>query len=102
MIFSSDDYWCLDVMKKNASRMRILSVHDLSAAESLRALRHLRRQELANRSARGLVSDKLELESDSVLRRVYELVGGRTSYLARVARADDVLGEYRRQNWELG
>nr|KIR85318.1 hypothetical protein I308_04578 [Cryptococcus tetragattii IND107] len=92
MIFSSDDYWCLDVMKKNASRMRILSVYDLSAAESLRALRHLRRQELANRSARGLVSDKLELESDSVLRRVYELVGGRTSYLARVARADDVLG----------
>ncbi|WVQ86539.1 hypothetical protein IAS59_000252 [Cryptococcus gattii] len=93
MIFSSDDYWCLDVMKKNASRMRILSVYDLSAAESLRALRHLRRQELANRSARDLVSDELELESDSVLRRVYELVGGRTSYLARVARADDVLEE---------
>ncbi|OWZ51164.1 hypothetical protein C356_02307 [Cryptococcus neoformans c45] len=93
MVFSSDDYWCLDVMKKNASRMRILSVYDLSAAESLRALRHLRRQELANRSARSLVSSELELESDSVLRRVYELVGGRTSYLARVARADDMLEE---------
>lgn len=93
MVFSSDDYWCLDVMKKNASRMRILSVYDLSAAESLRALRHLRRQELANQSARSLVSGDLELENDSVLRRVYELVGGRTSYLARVARADDMLGE---------
>lgn len=93
MVFSSDDYWCLDVMKKNASRMRILSVYDLSAAESLRALRHLRRQELANQSARSLVSGDLELENDSVLRRVYELVGGRTSYLARVARADDMLEE---------
>ncbi|WRT66519.1 uncharacterized protein IL334_003478 [Kwoniella shivajii] len=87
MIFSTDDFWCLDMMKKNASRMRILSVYDLSASESLRALRHLRRQALANR---GL---ERNVEEDDVLRRVYELVGGRTSYLARAARSDDMLEE---------
>ncbi|OCF32981.1 hypothetical protein I317_04303 [Kwoniella heveanensis CBS 569] len=87
MIFSTDDFWCLDTMKKNASRMRILSVYDLSASESLRALRHLRRQSLINRGTQD------QLEDDDVLSRVYELVGGRTSYLARVARADDMLAE---------
>ncbi|WWC70154.1 uncharacterized protein I206_104101 [Kwoniella pini CBS 10737] len=87
MIFSTDDFWCLDMMKKNASRMRILSVYDLSASESLKALRHLRRQALVNR---GLTRD---VEDDKVLKRVYELVGGRTSYLARIARADDMLEE---------
>ncbi|OCF61028.1 hypothetical protein L486_00672 [Kwoniella mangroviensis CBS 10435] len=87
MIFSTDDFWCLDMMKKNASRMRILSVYDLSASESLKALRHLRAQALTNR---GLQRD---VEEDDVLKRVYELVGGRTSYLARVARADDMLGD---------
>ncbi|WVQ67251.1 uncharacterized protein L199_005446 [Kwoniella botswanensis] len=87
MIFSTDDFWCLDMMKKNASRMRILSVYDLSASESLKALRHLRAQALTNR---GLQRD---VEEDDVLKRVYELVGGRTSYLARVARADDMLEE---------
>nr|XP_019003167.1 uncharacterized protein I203_04204 [Kwoniella mangroviensis CBS 8507]OCF66628.1 hypothetical protein I203_04204 [Kwoniella mangroviensis CBS 8507] len=87
MIFSTDDFWCLDMMKKNASRMRILSVYDLSASESLKALRHLRAQALTNR---GLQRD---VEEDDVLKRVYELVGGRTSYLARVARADDMIGD---------
>ncbi|WWC89167.1 uncharacterized protein L201_004085 [Kwoniella dendrophila CBS 6074] len=87
MIFSTDDFWCLDTMKKNASRMRILSVYDLSASESFSALKHLRRQALANR---GLQRD---IEEDGILQRVYELVGGRTSYLARVARADDMLEE---------
>jgi hypothetical protein len=37
---------------------------------------------------------ELNEEETTVLREVYETVGGRTSYLARVARADDMLGEY--------
>ncbi|WVQ82082.1 hypothetical protein IAT38_004210 [Cryptococcus sp. DSM 104549] len=95
MIFSTDDFWCLDMMKKNASRMRILSVYDLSASESLRALRHLRRANLTARlpPAARKSETPVNVESDEVLRRVYELVGGRTSYLARVARADDMLAE---------
>ncbi|KAK8864544.1 hypothetical protein IAR55_001794 [Kwoniella newhampshirensis] len=86
MIFSTDDFWCLDMMKKNASRMRILSVYDLSASESIRALRHLRTNTLRMRG-------EGEVEGDDILRRAYELVGGRTSYLARISRADDMIEE---------
>lgn len=77
------------MMRKNASRMRVVSVYDLSASESMRALRHLRRQTLAARHGEG----KAELESDEILAKVYERIGGRTSYLAKVSRADDMLGK---------
>lgn len=79
-------------MKKNASRMRILSVHDLSARESIDALRQMRRYNLHVAENRPL--DDVEVESNEVMRRVYELVGGRTSYLSRVARASDMVGEF--------
>jgi hypothetical protein len=79
------------MMKKNASRMRVISVYDLSASESLTALRHLRRQVLADHNP-GTPIDKIKIEGDEILRRVYETVGGRTSFLSRVSRADDMLG----------
>jgi hypothetical protein len=79
------------MMKKNASRMRVISVYDLSASESLRALRHLRRQVLSDRQPEIPV-DNLNIEGDDIMRRIYETVGGRTSFLSRVARADDMLG----------
>ena len=100
MIFSTDDF-CestplnqlmigpLDMMRKNASRMRVVSVYDLSGSESMRALRHLRRQNL--RAVTG--KEDVEVESDEILRQVYERLGGRTSYLAKVSRADDMLGK---------
>ncbi|KAL7421907.1 hypothetical protein Q5752_003679 [Cryptotrichosporon argae] len=93
MIFSTDDFWCLDTMKKNASRMRILSVYDLPAHESISALGLLRRHALSHRL--GIKAQDVELEGEDVLRGVYDMVGGRTSYLARVARADDMLAEAR-------
>lgn len=102
MIFSTDNFCshfhlsltrltvegCLDMMKKNASRMRVISVYDLSAKESLRALRHLRGQHLKDRYP----GQEVKVESDEILRRVYETIGGRTSYLSRVARGGDMLG----------
>jgi hypothetical protein len=69
--------------------MRVVSVYDLSGSESMRALRHLRRQNL--RAVQG--TEDVQVESDEILRQVYERLGGRTSYLAKVARADDMLGE---------
>jgi hypothetical protein len=78
-------------MKKNGSRMRILSVYDLSARESIEALRHMRRYNL--HIAENKAMDEVVVEEDEVLRRVYELIGGRTSYLSRVARASDMVGE---------
>lgn len=78
-------------MKKNGSRMRILSVYDLSAKESIEALRHMRRYNL--HVAENKLQDEVTIEPDEVMRRVYELVGGRTAYLSRVARASDMIGE---------
>ncbi|BEI93296.1 uncharacterized protein CcaverHIS019_0509240 [Cutaneotrichosporon cavernicola] len=94
MVFTSDDRWPLDKMKKNGSRMRVLSVYDLSARESIEALRHMRRYNLHVAQEKPI--DDVEIESDEVLRRVYELVGGRTAYLSRVARASDMIDEAER------
>lgn len=90
MIFSTDDFWCLDMMKKNSSRMRVLSVYDLAASETVIALRHLRKHALKFRYP-ALQLEDIEIEDDGVLKRVFDLVGGRMSHLTRVVRADDML-----------
>ena len=100
------------MMRKNASRMRVVSVYDLSASESMRALRHLRRQNLEARARQrrsmgmgmgdpGEVDLDVEVESDEILSKVYQMVGGRTSYLSKVSRADDMLGKSSHLPWPL-
>ncbi|ORY32864.1 hypothetical protein BCR39DRAFT_557421 [Naematelia encephala] len=89
MIFSTDDFWPLDVMRKNASRMRIVSVYDLPRKESLNALRRLRQQALKTQYP----AQEVEVENDEILGKIYDIVGGRTSYLGRVARAPNMLEE---------
>lgn len=81
------------MLRKNASRMRVISTADLSASESMHALYHLRKQFLGLSPTTGGKEGKSEVESQDVLRRIYEMVGGRTSYLVKVARADDMLEE---------
>jgi hypothetical protein len=72
--------------------MRILSVYDLSARESIEALRIMRHHSLATRP--GVDPDAvIAIEDDAVMRRVYQLVGGRSAYLGRVARANNMIGE---------
>jgi ribosomal protein L19E len=63
--------------------MRILSVYDLPAKEALDAMRQLRKHYQGMRNK--------PVEDDTVFRRVYEMIGGRTSYLSRVARANDMI-----------
>lgn len=91
MIFSTDDFWCLDMMKKNSSRMRVLSVYDLAADETVSALRHLRRQAIKIRQP-GTPLNEIQVEDDSTLRKIHDLVGGRMSHLTQVVRSDDMLG----------
>lgn len=71
--------------------MRVLSVYDLSAAEAIKALRQLRAFYLSLKNK--VPMDEVQVEDDSVLRRVYETIGGRTSYITRVARAGDMISE---------
>ncbi|KAF9047399.1 hypothetical protein BJ165DRAFT_1403124 [Panaeolus papilionaceus] len=75
MVFSSDDFWPFNVMRKNASRMHVLSIYDLDMKESLRAIHKLRR-----RSGRPAASPE---EVEESLR----LVGGRLSYLTKAAKS---------------
>ena len=102
MIFSMDDFCeaetsvmgliagCLDVMKKNSSRMEVISVEDLGKGETISTLRRLRLNALA-RKLPGVEREALPVESEAVLSRVYETVGGRMSHLGKVVRADDLL-----------
>lgn len=80
------------MLRKNASRMRVISTYDLSATESLRALRGLRQQSLSILHP-GTPIHELQVESEEVMRKCYELVGGRTSYLVRLSKAPDMLEE---------
>lgn len=41
-------------------------------------------------------AEKPEVEDEEILRRVYDMVGGRTSYLVKVARAENMLEEAER------
>lgn len=82
------------MLRKNASRMRVISTADLSAAESIHALHYLRRQSLTLTHADP--TNRPEVENEEILRRVYDMVGGRTSYLVKVSRAENMLEEAER------
>lgn len=82
------------MLRKNASRMRVISTADLSAAESIHALHHLRHQNLCHTHPDE--ATRPSVEPDDVLRRVYDMVGGRTSYLVKVARSENMLEEAER------
>jgi hypothetical protein len=82
------------MLRKNASRMRVISTSDLSAAESIHALHYLRLQNLSRKHLDP--AERPAVEDEEVLRRVYEMVGGRTSYLVKVARAENMLDEAER------
>jgi hypothetical protein len=74
--------------------MRVISTADLSAAESIHALHYLRLQNLARWHHDP--ETRPGVEDEEILRRVYDMVGGRTSYLVKVARAENMLEEAER------
>lgn len=63
---------------------QILSVYDLPPTEAMSMIRQLRRAH---------VGPNQPLETSEQFQSVLDLVGGRTSFLARVARADDMVQE---------
>lgn len=79
VIFNSDDYWIYERLKQYATRMNVIRILDLDKQKSVAALRNYRTM---------YRNDK---PSDSILEQVYDKVGGRMSYLSRVAKADDML-----------
>ncbi|VUC25453.1 unnamed protein product [Clonostachys rosea] len=81
MIFNSDDYWVYERLKQLATRMEVIPVHDLPKKQAVEALKNYRLR------YRG------ERLSESMLEQIYEKVGGRVSFLNRVAKSDDMLAK---------
>lgn len=79
MVFNSDDYWVYERLKQLATRMEVHSITDLPKDQAVTALRKYRLRYFGE----DLGATDLE--------QVYERVGGRLSFLNRVARSSDML-----------
>lgn len=79
VIFNSDDYWIYERLKQYATRMNVIRILDLSKSKSITALRNYR------------VRYRKENPDLSILEQVYDKVGGRMSYLTRVAKSPDMM-----------
>ena len=78
-VFNSDDYWVYERLKRYAARMEVIPVSDLPKDKAMAALRNYRRQYFSEDSPYEL------------LEAIYNKVGGRLSYLNRVAKAEDMM-----------
>jgi energy-coupling factor transporter ATP-binding protein EcfA2 len=79
VIFNSDDYWIYERLKQYATRMNVIPILDLNKPKAVSALANYRKRFYGERT------------DQSVLEQVYDKVGGRLSYLGRVAKASDML-----------
>ncbi|KAJ8120006.1 hypothetical protein ONZ43_g3178 [Nemania bipapillata] len=79
IIFVSDDYWTLERLMWQATRLRVTTVHDVPRDTALEALKAFRSNNFN------------EDVSSSILEQVYDKVGGRLSFLSRVAKSDDMI-----------
>ncbi|KAF7562374.1 hypothetical protein G7046_g1731 [Stylonectria norvegica] len=79
MVFNSDDYWVFERLKQLATRMEVLPVTDLPKKQAVTALQRYRWRYFGERL------------SDDQLEKVYDKVGGRLSFLNRVAKSNHML-----------
>lgn len=79
IIFVSDDYWTLERLMWQATRLRVTTVHDVPRDTALEALKAFRSENF-NQDV-----------SASILEQVYDKVGGRLSFLSRVAKSEDMI-----------
>ncbi|KAF2860813.1 hypothetical protein K470DRAFT_281904 [Piedraia hortae CBS 480.64] len=79
IVFNSDDYWVYERLKRHATRMNVIPIFDLEKDKAIAALRDYR------------LRYKSEEPDGKLLEEVYNLVGGRLTFLNRVARSDDMV-----------
>lgn len=79
MIFNTDDYWVYERLKQLATRMEVMSVSDLPKAQAITALQKYRQRYFS------------EEVDHSILEEVYDRIGGRLSFLNRVAKSHNML-----------
>ena len=81
VVFNSDDYWVYERLKQLATRLEVLPVLDLPRERAVAALAQYRERYF--RSAPP--------PPPFLLEEVYARVGGRLTFLSRVAKAPDML-----------
>lgn len=79
IVFNSDDYWIYERLKQYATRMNVIRILDLNKSKSIAALQNYR------------LKYKNDSPSMEILEQVYDKVGGRMSYLNKVAKSNDML-----------
>lgn len=78
-VMNSDDYWVYERLKRYATRMEVIPVTDLPKTTAMDALKKYRKQYYR------------EELSQEVLEEIYNKIGGRLSFLNRIAKADSPL-----------
>ena len=79
LVLNSDDYWVYERLKQYSTRMEVFPVLDLTKSQAMAALKHSRKRYFQ------------EEPLPDILAQVYDKVGGRLSFLHRVAKAQDML-----------
>ena len=79
VVFNSDDYWVYERLKQYSTRMDVLPVLDLPKEQAMSALRQYRMRNFK------------EEPSTKVLEKIFDRVGGRLTFLNRVAKSLDML-----------
>ncbi|KAL8369680.1 hypothetical protein RB595_000152 [Gaeumannomyces hyphopodioides] len=77
IVFNSDDYWVYERFKQLATRMEVISIQDLPKTEATAALKKYRLRHFQQHL------------SDDLAEKIYDKVGGRLSFLNRVAKVKD-------------
>ena len=79
VVFNSDDYWVYERLKQYSTRMDVLPILDLPKEQAMSALRQHR------------IENFKEEPSTKVLEEIFNQVGGRLTFLNRVARSQNML-----------
>jgi hypothetical protein len=79
VIINSDKYWVYERLKQYATRMEVTQVRDLPKSSAIQALRNYRRKHFH------------EEPSSEILNEVYDKIGGRLTFLNRVAKSHDMI-----------
>ncbi|GAA5981417.1 hypothetical protein JCM10908_004103 [Rhodotorula pacifica] len=85
MVFLTDNYWVFDRLRRNATRMHVLSVRDLTPHETF--------EYLSGTHARHYPDAEPITKAQSL--RVWDLIGGRLAYLSKAVKRRDVEGAAR-------
>lgn len=79
VIINSDKYWVFERLKHHATRMEVHQIRDLCKERAMQALRNYRMKYWAERP------------NESILQEVYDKIGGRLTFLNRVAKAQNMI-----------